>query len=180
MIDEMDQHWKMPGHVPMDQYPLWALERVWAHLMAQGQAIIDGSVELSDAGKIVREIMEPMRRQVEEQGLDGFDAFVARHRQPAPAFGPHALQPSLTEREAENWWSSKTPRERFAALSGTDPDSGREIPETVLVGFGKMDEHVAVVSVSVRWEEVDDSNRTKLLTNMRRGWVNMPETIRSS
>jgi len=124
--------------------------------------------------------MEPRRRRVEEQGVDGFDAFAARHRQPTPEFGPHPLQPSLSEREAENWWSSKTPTERLAALSGTHSDSCHKIPDTVLVGFGKMDEHVAVVSVSKDWEEFDDSNRTKLLANMRKGWVNMPETIRSS
>src|SRR5438552_7019764 len=180
MIDEMDRHWKMPEHVPTDQYSLWAVERVWGRLFGQCNQSPDGSVELSDAAKIVREIMEPMRRRVEEQGVDGFDAFAARHRQPTPEFGPHPLQPSLSEREAENWWSSKTPTERLAALSGTHSDSCHKIPDTVLVGFGKMDEHVAVVSVSKDWEEFDDSNRTKLLANMRKGWVNMPETIRSS
>jgi hypothetical protein len=180
MIDEMDLHWKMPEHVPTDQYPLWALERVCAYLIAQGKRSADGAIELSDTVRLVWQIMEPMMRQVEEQGLDGFDAFLARHRQPAPEFGPHPLQPSLTDRQAENWWTSKTTRERFAALSGTDPDSCHEVPETVLVGFGKMRENVAVVSASVDWNELDDTNRAKLLNNMRKGWVHMPETIRSS
>lgn len=177
MTDAMDRHWKLPDHVPSDQYPLWAVERVWAHLWAQCQRSSD-RVELSDACKIVGEIMEPMRRQVEEQGVDGFDAFLARHRQPAPEYGPHTPQPNLSESEAENWWSSKTPRERYAALSGAQPDSYHEIHDTVLIGFGKMDDRVAVVSVSMDWEDIDNNNRTKLLSNMRKGWVSLPEAIR--
>jgi hypothetical protein len=95
-----------------------------------------------------------------------------------PEYSPHPVQPSLSESEAENWWSSKTPQERYAALSGAQPDSCDEIPDTVLVGFGKMGDRVAVVSVSMDWEEIDNNNRAKLLTNMRKGWVSMPEVIR--
>lgn len=180
MMDEMERHWRKPEHVPNDQHSLWAVERVWGRLLAECKQSSNGSVELSDAAKILREIVEPMRRRVEEQGFDGFDTFLARHRCPAPEFGPHRPQPSLAEHEAEHWWLSKTPIERYVALTGSTPDSCDDIRCAVLVGFGKVGESVAAVSASADWKDIPESQRTILLANMRKGWVRMPETIRSS
>jgi hypothetical protein len=123
--------------------------------------------------------MQPMRRAVEEQGFDGFDAFMARHRTPAPEVGPHPIQPNLTEEEAEKWWSSKTPRERFAALSGGSPD-GPDPGEVVLGGFGIIGETCRAVSPAAEWNDIDDNSRSILLSDMRKGRVGMSETIRPS
>jgi hypothetical protein len=136
--------------------------------------------QLTDAAcKMVWEIMQPMRRAIEEQGFDGFDAFVARHRTPAPEVGPHPAQPNLTEKDAEKWWSSKTPRERYAALRGGSPD-GPKLGEVVLVGFGIIGETCRAVSLAAEWNDIDDNSRSILLSDMRKGRVAMPETIRRS
>ena len=178
MTDEMERHWKKPDHVSADQYHLWAVERVWGHLFGQCNRLPDGSVELSDAAKIVSEIVEPMRRKVEEQGFDGFDAFLMRHRCPAPEFGPHPQRPNLTNAEAEKWWSLKTPKQRYAACSGEDSETYDEHCPVVLVGFGEIGKQVARVSVLLDWKDIAESERSILVGNMRKGWVRMPETFR--
>ena len=101
MADEMDRLWKMPDHIPSDQYSLWAVERIYSHLFAQCKRLPDGPVELSDACRILRDIVQPMRQQVEEHGVDGFGAFVARHSSPQSDYGSHPLQPTLSEEEAK-------------------------------------------------------------------------------
>jgi hypothetical protein len=179
MTDEMDRHWKIPEHLPSDHYGLWALERVWFRLRAQYMPSFDGEQLTDPACKMVWEIMQPMRRTVEEQGFDGFDAFMARHSSPAPEVGPHPAQPNLTEEEAEKWWSSKTPRERYAALRGGSPD-GPVPGEVILVGVGIIGETCRAVSPAAKWKDIDDNSRTVLLSDMRNGRVGMPETIRSS
>jgi hypothetical protein len=179
MTDEMDRHWKTPEHLPSDQYGLWAVERVWFRLRELYMRSFDGEQVTHPTCKIVWEVMQPMRRAVEEQGFDGFDAFMARHRTPAPEVGPHPIQPNLTEEEAEKWWSSKTPRERFAVLSGGSPD-GPDPGEVVLVGFGIIGETCRAVSPAAEWNDIDDNSRAILLSDMRKGRVGMSETIRPS
>jgi len=36
----------------------------------------------------------------------------------------------------------------------------------------------AAVPISVKWDDIADNDRAVVLTNMRKGWVDMPETIR--
>lgn len=173
-MDEMDRHWKRPEQVPDDQYSLWAAERVWGHLFGQCNQLPDGSLELTDAAKIVSEIVEPMRRRVEEQGLDGFDAFLMRHRCPVREFGPHPRQPNLTDAEAEKWWSLKTPKQRYAACSGEDPKSYDERSTVVMVGFGVIGKQAVGVPVLLDWKDIPETDRSILVGNMRKGWVKMP------
>ena len=170
MPDEMDRHWKMPDHVPSDQYGLWAVERVWFRLRAHYESSDSG--QLTDpACKMIWEIMQPMRRTVEERGFDGFDAFMERHCSPAPEVGPHPPKPNLTEEDAEQWWSSETPRERYAALLGGEPTPDLLANEVVLVGSGIIGETCRAVSPAAEWKDIDGNSRAILVSDMRKGRV---------
>ena len=189
--DEMERHWRTPEHISADHHCLYLLERIFFRLETQFRRQgryedqpLDDPLERrnpEDACKILWGLMEPMRRQAEEQGLDGFDAFLARHRHVGPLreFGPHPQQPNLTEAEAETWWESKAPRDRYCDFGNSWPHSD-EISDNIcmLLGFGTIGEQVAAVPVHAKWNEIPAKDRAIVLDRMRKGWVNMPETTR--
>ena len=76
--EKMERRWKRPQHVPTEQYGLWALERVFSGLYEQCEQSPQ-SGDLREARRILMEIILPLREQIEEQGLDGWDEFMNRH-----------------------------------------------------------------------------------------------------
>ena len=76
--EKMERRWKMPRQIPADQYPLWALERIWMWVLHWREEC-PKSVEARDAFKLVADVLMPMREEIEKQCRDGWDEFMMRH-----------------------------------------------------------------------------------------------------
>jgi len=96
-----------------------------------------------------------------------------------PEFGPYPRRPNLTAAEAEAWWESKTPMERYIALGGGlvgDPELTEDnIPAAVVV-LGAIGAHSAAISPYWEWKNIPERNRTIVLDCMQKGWIDMGNT----
>ncbi len=181
---EMEQHWRPPEHVPADQHTLWVIERIlprlWKRLGSYDSRPLSDPIErrdLEDACTILWNIMEPIKREIH----DDFDDFLMRHRhvKHPPEFGSYPKRPNLTEAEAEKWWESKTPLERYRTFGQPElpPELMNESNlQVMLVGFGAIGKDAAAVSPYAEWKDIPQNDRAILLTWMQKGWVDFGNT----